>query len=135
MEKWKSHTRRGDRAFTRLELAVVLATLGLLAAITLPVLAGGKSHSEQASCLSNLPADATPTDAQNSSQASFAWIATTGASIKQVTHDRNFGPADVLQVGVDAVLETRDFEHIREIHQALRNAGIEFREESERGRA
>jgi len=54
MEKWKSHTRREDRAFTRLELAVVLATLGLLAAITLPVLAGSKTHSEQANCFSNL---------------------------------------------------------------------------------
>ena len=50
----KSHTRRADRAFTRLELAVVLATLGLLAAIALPVLAGSKAHSEQASCFSNL---------------------------------------------------------------------------------
>ena len=48
MEKRKSHTRRADRAFTRLELAVVLATLGLLAAITLPVLAGSRTHSEQA---------------------------------------------------------------------------------------
>jgi type II secretory pathway pseudopilin PulG len=54
MEKWKSHTLRGDRAFTRLELAVVLATLGLLAAITLPVLAGSRTHSEQANCFSNL---------------------------------------------------------------------------------
>ena len=54
MKRLKSHTRCGDRAFTRLELAVVLATLGLLAVIALPVLAGGKTHSEQASCLSNL---------------------------------------------------------------------------------
>src|SRR6266853_5378131 len=54
MKKWKSHTRRGDRAFTRLELSVVLATLGLLAAIALPVLAGSRTHSEQAMCFSNL---------------------------------------------------------------------------------
>ena len=27
-------------------------------------------------------------------------IASTGASIKEVTHDRNFGPADVWRVGV-----------------------------------
>jgi len=54
--KDKNHCRapRANQAFTRLELAVVLATLGLLAAIALPVLAGGKTHSEQAMCFSNL---------------------------------------------------------------------------------
>ena len=71
-------------------------------------------------------------DRPGSLAAFLALIAKTGASIKQVTHDREFGPADVLQVGVDAVLETRDFEHIKEIHAALRDAGIEFREESGR---
>jgi threonine dehydratase len=72
-------------------------------------------------------------DRPGSLAAFLALIAKTGASIKQVTHDREFGPANVLQVGVDAVLETRDFEHIREIHEAMRGAGIEFAEES-RGR-
>jgi threonine dehydratase len=65
-------------------------------------------------------------DRPGSLAAFLALIAKTGASIKQVTHDREFGPADVLQVGVDAVLETRDFDHIKSIHQALRDAGIEF---------
>jgi threonine dehydratase len=56
-------------------------------------------------------------------------IASTGASIKEVTHDRNFGPADVSMTGVIAVLETRDFDHIRQIHDALRAAAIPFRED------
>jgi len=67
-------------------------------------------------------------DRPGSLAAFLALIAKTGASIKQVTHDREFGPADVLQVGVDAVLETRDFDHIKQIHQALCDAGIEFSE-------
>ncbi|HXE54885.1 MAG TPA: threonine ammonia-lyase [Tepidisphaeraceae bacterium] len=57
-------------------------------------------------------------------------IASTGASIKEVTHDRNFGPADVSRVGVSAILETRDFDHIREVHDALRANGIEFKDAS-----
>lgn len=57
-------------------------------------------------------------------------IASTGASIKEVTHDRNFGPADVSRVGVSAILETRDFDHIREIHDSLRANGIEFKDAS-----
>jgi type II secretory pathway pseudopilin PulG len=43
-----------ERAFTRLELVMVLASLGLLAGVALPVLANSKSRSEQASCFSNL---------------------------------------------------------------------------------
>jgi threonine dehydratase len=67
------------------------------------------------------------------SLASFlALIASAGASIKEVTHDRNFGPADVSLTGVIAVLETRDVEHIRQIHEALRAAKIPFREEPQR---
>jgi threonine dehydratase len=55
-----------------------------------------------------------------------AVLAATGASIKEVSHDRNFGPADVAVVRVAAVLETRDFDHIRQVHEALRAAGIEI---------
>ncbi|HEY2584302.1 MAG TPA: threonine ammonia-lyase [Tepidisphaeraceae bacterium] len=51
-------------------------------------------------------------------------IAGTGASIKEVSHDRNFGPADVARVTVSVVLETRDAEHINRVHQALRAAGV-----------
>jgi threonine dehydratase len=58
-------------------------------------------------------------------------LAATGASIKEVTHDRNFGPADVYRVTVSCVLETRDFAHIHEVHGALKRAGIEFRDASQ----
>src|SRR5688572_6592451 len=53
-------------------------------------------------------------------------IANTGASIKEVHHDRNFGPADIARVAISCTMETRDFQHIEEIHKALREAGIEF---------
>lgn len=53
-------------------------------------------------------------------------LADTGASVKEVDHDREFGPADVSLVNIRFVLETRDAEHIREIESALRAAGIDF---------
>ncbi|MBV8781575.1 MAG: threonine ammonia-lyase [Phycisphaerae bacterium] len=52
-------------------------------------------------------------------------IAAAGASIKEVQHDRNFGPADVSRVYVSCVLETRDAEHINEVMAALRDGAIE----------
>lgn len=55
----------------------------------------------------------------------LAVIASTGASIKEVSHDRNFGPADVARVAVSVILETRDFEHIEQIHRTLRENGLE----------
>jgi len=54
-------------------------------------------------------------------------IASTGASIKEISHDRNFGPADVARVAVSCILETHDRAHIEQIHTTLREAGIEFR--------
>jgi threonine dehydratase len=54
-------------------------------------------------------------------------IAATGASIKEVTHDRSFGPVDVAMTGVALVLETRDRAHIGEITQALTAAGVPHR--------
>jgi threonine dehydratase len=57
-------------------------------------------------------------------------LAATGASIKEVTHDRNFGPADVNKVTVHCILETRDFDHIRELYAALTKEGIEFHDAS-----
>ena len=42
------------RAFTRLELAVVLATLALLACLAFPGLANGKPRSERVICVNNL---------------------------------------------------------------------------------
>ena len=53
-------------------------------------------------------------------------LASTGASIHEVEHDRHFGPADVALVNITCVLETRDFEHVEEIKKALRVAKIDF---------
>ena len=57
-------------------------------------------------------------------------IAATGASVKEVTHDRYFAPPDVGFVQVVCVLETRDSEHIQEMAQSLKSAGVEFRDAS-----
>jgi threonine dehydratase len=54
-------------------------------------------------------------------------IAEAGASVREVEHDRNFGPADVARVSVSVVMETRDPEHIGQIFEALRRAGFEPR--------
>ncbi len=53
-------------------------------------------------------------------------FAATGASVKEIEHDRSFGPADVGLVNIRCILETRDSEHIREIAEALKAAGIEW---------
>jgi threonine dehydratase len=53
-------------------------------------------------------------------------LASTGASVKDIYHDRNFGPADVSMVSAVCVLETRDREHIAEVTRALTDAGIAF---------
>ncbi len=53
-------------------------------------------------------------------------LASTGASVKEVYHDRQFGPADVAMVNIACILETRDFDHIREVGEALAAAGIEW---------
>lgn len=55
-----------------------------------------------------------------------ATLAATGASVKEISHDRNFGPADVGRVDINCILETRDFAHVAEVHRALGAAGIEF---------
>lgn len=52
-------------------------------------------------------------------------IAQTGASIKEVAQDRNFGPADMGRVDAACILETRDWGHVKEIHGALKEAGLE----------
>lgn len=53
-------------------------------------------------------------------------IAETGASIKEVSHDRHFGTSDVAQVTVACVLETHGFDHIEQVKTALGAAGIEM---------
>jgi threonine dehydratase len=52
-------------------------------------------------------------------------IATTGASVKEIDHDRNFGPADVASVLVWCILETRDAEHVMQVRETLMRNGIE----------
>jgi threonine dehydratase len=51
-------------------------------------------------------------------------IAETGASIKDVSHDRAFAGADVSAVNATCTVETRDRRHIRELYRALEKHGI-----------
>lgn len=51
-------------------------------------------------------------------------IAGTGASVKEITHDRAFCAADVSAVQVGCVVETRDRAHIEALKRALDEAGI-----------
>jgi threonine dehydratase len=53
-------------------------------------------------------------------------LASTGASVIDIHHDRHFTPADVGTVNVHCTLETRDAAHIAEVHAALRDAKIAF---------
>jgi threonine dehydratase len=55
-------------------------------------------------------------------------IASTGASIKEIDHDRSFGPADVASVYVWCILETRDAAHVQQVYDAMKAAGIETHE-------
>jgi threonine dehydratase len=59
-----------------------------------------------------------------------AILASTGASVLDIAHDRHFGPADPALVTISATCETRDFDHIGEIEAALRTAGIEFKRDA-----
>ena len=51
-------------------------------------------------------------------------IASTGASIKEIVHDRAFSGPDLSAVRVVCVVETTGHEHVRELHQALAAGGI-----------
>jgi threonine dehydratase len=51
-------------------------------------------------------------------------IASCGASINQVTHDRAFSGPDVSETEVVCTVETRDRAHIAALHRALRKAGF-----------
>jgi len=51
-------------------------------------------------------------------------IASTGASIQQVTHERAFGGADISRVQVVCRIETRDAMHIAQLHEVLASRGI-----------
>jgi threonine dehydratase len=51
-------------------------------------------------------------------------IASVGASVKEITHDRTFGRAEVSAVQVVCIVETRDRAHIAELQEALKAKGI-----------
>jgi threonine dehydratase len=51
-------------------------------------------------------------------------IAASGASIKDIAHDRAFSGPDVSAVNAICTVETRDHAHIRELHRALRQHGF-----------
>jgi threonine dehydratase len=52
-------------------------------------------------------------------------IASTGASIKQVVHDRAFASSDVSAVNVLCTVETRNREHLAELRAQLKSHGVE----------
>lgn len=54
-----------------------------------------------------------------------ASMAQVGVSVKQIEHERAFGSADVSRVRVLCTVETRDADHIEELHRELRRRGIE----------
>lgn len=54
-------------------------------------------------------------------------LASAGASIKQIVHERAFASADVSTVEVDCVVETRDHEHARAVIRALTKVGFACR--------
>ncbi|MCC6195942.1 MAG: threonine ammonia-lyase [Burkholderiales bacterium] len=51
-------------------------------------------------------------------------IAATGASVKEIVHDRAFAGPDLSAVRVICVVETTGHEHVRELHAALAHAGM-----------
>jgi len=53
-----------------------------------------------------------------------AQIASTGASIKQVVHDRAFASSDVSAVNVLCTVETRNHEHLAELRAKLKGHGV-----------
>jgi threonine dehydratase len=53
-----------------------------------------------------------------------AQIASTGASIKQVVHDRAFASSDVSAVNVLCTVETRNHEHLAELRAKLKSRGV-----------
>ena len=57
-----------------------------------------------------------------------AALAETGASVKQVVHERAFASADVSAVEVQCVVETRDRAHVEAVLAHLRDLGMPCRE-------
>jgi threonine dehydratase len=54
-----------------------------------------------------------------------AQIASIGASIKQVVHDRAFASSDVSAVNVLCTVETRNHQHLAELRALLKRRGVE----------
>jgi threonine dehydratase len=52
-------------------------------------------------------------------------IAATGASIKEVVHDRAFASSDVSAVRVLCTVETRDRDHLANLRTQLQSRGVE----------
>ncbi|HEY7001228.1 MAG TPA: threonine ammonia-lyase [Candidatus Udaeobacter sp.] len=55
-----------------------------------------------------------------------AQIASTGASVKQIVHDRAFASPDVSAVNVLCTVETRNHQHLAELLAVLKNRGVEI---------
>ncbi|HYY36068.1 MAG TPA: pyridoxal-phosphate dependent enzyme, partial [Candidatus Binatia bacterium] len=53
-------------------------------------------------------------------------IASTGASVKQVVHDRAFASPDVSAVNVLCTVETRNHQHLAELRDLLKSRGVEI---------
>jgi len=55
-----------------------------------------------------------------------AQIASTGASVKQIVHDRAFASPDVSAVDVLCTVETRNHQHLAELRALLKSRGVEI---------
>ncbi len=53
-------------------------------------------------------------------------IASAGANIREITHERAFSGPDMSEVHVLCIVETRDHAHIRDLHESLRAQGVRF---------
>ena len=53
-------------------------------------------------------------------------IASTGASIKEIVHDRAFSGPDLSEVRVVCVVETTGHEHVTQLHRALADAKVKI---------
>ena len=54
-----------------------------------------------------------------------AVLAESGASVKQIIHDRAFASADVSTVEVECTVETRDLAHLNSVKEMLTQRGME----------
>jgi threonine dehydratase len=55
-----------------------------------------------------------------------AQIASTGASVKQIVHDRAFASPDISAVNVLCTVETRNHQHLAELRALLKSRGVEI---------